>query len=327
MSNTTSIFGAVRTGYIVVSTKKLDEWKRFGAEALGLHMDVHGPGAVSFRMDDHAQRLIVRKGQTEDVAAIGLEVTEREALDEILRRLRAHRVVVEEKDGAEAATRGTERFWRVLGPKRQVIEIFEKPKKTNQPLNLGVSGFHTGAAGLGHIAITSKEPQAAIGFWKEIFDARQSDLIEEKMPGATLLITFLRFNERHHSIAIAGTKGVKLDPIPTRIQHLAFEVLKFEDVAAAYVRCIKLGFKIALSIGQHTNDRAVSFYVISPSGFEVEMSWNPLSLADDTDWDDTVVHEGISIWGHDPVDVGIREKLGLLRAAVQSAFRNEYQAF
>ncbi|WP_234186737.1 VOC family protein [Shinella sp. NM-101] len=323
---TETVFGHVRTGYAVVTTRDMDNWKRFGAEAIGLHMDVHSPELVTFRVDDWARRVIVRKGETEDYAALGLEVTSRAALDEILQRLRGRGVAITEQAGGEAAIRGVPQFWSFSGPKRQQIELFETAETTPAPLKMKFAGFLTGEAGLCHVAITSKAPDEMLAFWQEIFDARLSDRIEEKISGINLLITFLRMNERHHSIAVARTKGLKLDPIPSRIQHMAFQVSELEDLSRAYERCRKMGYKIAMSVGQHTNDREISFYVYTPSGFEFEIGWNPL-IVDEESWDPNAVHQGISVWGHKPVDHTWADDLRQFRTGVASFFRHEYRPF
>jgi len=324
--NASPVFGNVHTGYAVITTRKLDEWKRFGRDALGLHMDERGPGIVTFRVDDHERRLIVRVGDSEDYASLGLQVTSRAALDEVLRRLKARGVAVSEHGGTEAELRGVDRFWSFTGPKRQTIELFETARTTAEPLELGMSGFLTGEAGLFHVAITSKDPDRMIDFWQEIFDARLSDKIEETMSGVDMLITFLRLNERHHSIAVARTKGLKLDPIPTKIQHMAFQVGEMDDVTRAFERCRSMGYEIAMSMGQHTNDREVSFYVVSPSGFEVEIGWNPLVVNED-EWDPETVHQGTSIWGHKPLNLTFAHKMGQFRTGIASLFRSEYRPF
>ena len=55
---------------------------------------------------------------------------------------------------------------------------------------------------------------------------------------------------------------------------------------------------MALSVGQHTNDKALSYYAMIPSGFEWEVGWNPI-VVNESAWEPTK-HQGISIWGHTP---------------------------
>lgn len=322
-----SVYGMVKTGYAVITTRKMDEWRRFGSEALGLHMDTHGPSLTSFRVDARERRLIVRAGPREDFAGLGLEIASSQALETILDRLATRGVKVTKTSGAEAELRGVDTFWSFVGPKHQIIELFLTARDTETPLSMLSSGFYTGDSGLCHCAVTSKAPDAMIEFWRDIFDVRTSDLIEQKISGVNLLITFLRFNERHHSIAVARTKGLAMDPIAPRVQHMAFEAKSIHDVIGAYERCKAMGFKIAMSLGKHTNDGEISFYVVSPSGFEIEMGWEPVRITEDTEWTDGEVKQNISLWGHKPEDHTIADDIGQFRRGIASLFRTEYRPY
>jgi hypothetical protein len=172
------------------------------------------------------------------------------------------------------------------------------------------------------VAITSRRPEAMLAFWHEIFDARHSDDIVAHISGLTLDIRFLRLNPRHHSIAVACTRGRRMDPIRTRIQHFNVQAAKLDDLTAAYVRCRELGYPIVLGMGQHTNDKELSFYVRSPSGFEIEFGWQPI-VVDEHDWRPTV-HRGISIWGHRPQQQTVADKLGELGRALRSLLGTEF---
>jgi hypothetical protein len=83
----------------------------------------------------------------------------------------ARKVAVEETGGgAEAALRGVERLWPFGGPKRWALELFFEKLAANAPSDQG-GGFATGPGGLGHVAITTRKPEAMIAFWRERFDA------------------------------------------------------------------------------------------------------------------------------------------------------------
>jgi 2,3-dihydroxybiphenyl 1,2-dioxygenase len=318
-----SVFGKVRMGYVVVESSKLPAWQSFAGDALGLHMDQPKPDVLAFRMDDHARRIIVKSGDAEDMVASGWQVDDEATLEEIVGRLKSDGVKVTTGSKEEAELRGVETFVSFTGPKTMSIELFIRPIKTTAALNLKVSGFVTGDTGMGHLAITSKEPKAMFGFWKKYFDAKLTDVIEARISGINLNIEFLHLNARHHSIAIAATRGTPMDPIRTRIQHMNLEVASLDDVTNAYVRCRKLGFKIAMGMGLHTNDKDLSFYVVTPSGFQIECGWNPVVIEDESAWK-PVVYQGISLWGHQPKDQTFGDKLQEMRYAVGSLFRHEY---
>lgn len=115
-----------------------------------------------------------------------------------------------------------------------------------------------------------------------IFDARLSDYIEETINGLKFKIRFLRVNERHHTIAIASMNRLPLNPIRTRVQHCNVQVADLNDMTLAYQRVKQLGFDMTLSVGQHTNDKELSFYAMTPSGFEWELGWNPIVVDEST---------------------------------------------
>jgi 2,3-dihydroxybiphenyl 1,2-dioxygenase len=316
-----SLFGRISLGHVVVQSKKLPDWQRFAQEGLGLHAE-RIDGGLALRIDEHARRIVVEEGPAEDVTAIGWQLHDEHALPLLQRRLRSMGVDVAEAGAAEAAARGVERLWVFQGPKKLRFEFFTRPLLAGKP-QLRASGFVTGALGLGHFAMTTREPESVLRFFQQVFDARLSDTIEDKLNGVTLELSFLRLNERHHTVALAATRGQRMNPLRTGIHHLNLQAASLEDVTEAYQRMRKLGFAISNGIGQHPNDREVSFYVASPSGFDVELGWNPIVVSDEAAWQ-PVHYQGISLWGHFPESLTLGSKLGQMGRGIASLTRKEY---
>jgi 2,3-dihydroxybiphenyl 1,2-dioxygenase len=317
----TSVFGAVHLGHVVIETQRFADWRRFGVDAIGMHLDVLDSDTLRFRLDDHQCRFLLRRGPAEDVTAVGWHIDDHETFDQILRRVADRGVPVREGTPEEAALRGVERLWRFPGPKGIVQEVFTTPVVDTAPLSMRTSGFVTGEGGMGHIAITTTKPHQLRGYYNTVFDARLTDYIDETISGVKLKIRFLRVNHRHHSVAVAATQGLRVDPIRTRIQHLNIQVASLDDMTQSYQRVRELGFDMALSVGQHTNDRELSYYARTPSGFEWEVGWNPITI-DESTWEPTT-HKGISIWGHTPVGQTVIDKLVQFAAAGRSLVRHE----
>ena len=326
---TPSIFGRMRLGYVLVESQRLDAWHRFATDGLGLHVEPAGDGGLVLRVDDRARRIVVRPGPAEDVVAIGWQLDDAATLGLALQRLRGLDIDVERIGDAEAAQRGIAAGWRCRGPKGTPIELFAQDQAllTNAPLAMRASGCVTGAGGLGHMAITTREPEAMERFWREAFDARVSDRIEDRLSGVTMDFTFLRLNERHHSVAIACTRGLRINPMRTSIHHLNVQVASFDDVVNGYRQCRALGYPIASAIGQHPNDRELSFYVQSPSDFEIELGWNPLVVDDvaERTWTPGA-YRGISLWGHFPENQSLGLKAGQFARGLLSLTRREARA-
>lgn len=315
------IFGAVHLGYVVIETNKFDDWKRFGADAIGLHVDTLTPDVMRFRMDDRSCRFLLLRGDAEDVTALGWEVDDHETFDVIAARVSDGSIPLVEGTEEECALRGVQRLIRFAGPKGIVQELFTTADLTSEPLRMKNSGWVTGEAGLGHVAITSRAPELMRNYFNNVFDARLSDYIDETISGIKLKIRFLRVNERHHSIAIASVRGIRMDPIRTRVQHLNIQALTLDDMTLSYQRVKELGFHMAHAVGQHTNDKELSYYAKTPSGFEWEVGWNPITV-DERIWEPTT-HQGISIWGHTPEGAAIVELMSQFRTAIRNSAKDE----
>lgn len=317
-----NIFGSVHLGYVVIETAKFADWRRFGRDAIGMHVEDALPDVMRFRLDEHPCRFLVQRGPAEDVTALGWQLDDHAAFDEIVARVTGHGVPVTDGAAEEAALRGVERLVRFPGPNGLVQEIFTRACAADAPLEMAVGGgFVTGDTGIGHVAVTTTKPHQMRGYYNTVFDARLSDYIDETITGVKVKIRFLRVNRRHHSLAIAAVNRLPVNPIRTRIQHLNIQVADLDDMTDSYRRVRQLGFRMALGVGQHTNDRELSYYAMTPSGFEWEVGWNPI-VVDETTWEPTT-HQGISIWGHTPDRQTVAGKLAQFKTAAASLRHRE----
>jgi 2,3-dihydroxybiphenyl 1,2-dioxygenase len=317
-----NIFGNVHLGYVVIETDRFADWRRFGRDAIGMHLDETLRDVMRFRLDDNECRFLLQRGAAEDVTALGWQIDDHQTLDEILSRVTRHGVPTVEGTQEEAALRGVERLIRFPGPNGLMQEIFTRARRSDTPPDMAIrGGFVTGEGGIGHVAVTSKKPQQIRGYYDSVFDARLTDYIDETISGLKFKIRFLRVNQRHHSVAIAAVNRLPINPIRTRVQHLNIQVAELDDMTASYQRVKQLGFHMALAVGQHTNDRELSYYAMTPSGFEWEVGWNPI-VVDEKTWESTT-YQGISIWGHTRDGQTIAEKLRQFKTAAQSLLHRE----
>jgi 2,3-dihydroxybiphenyl 1,2-dioxygenase len=316
-----SVFGNVHLGYVVIETNRFADWRRFGEDVVGMHCDELDADTIRFRLDQHECRFLLRRGPAEDVTALGWHLDDHNSVDQVIGRIAAHGLPVVEGTEQETARRGVERLLRFPGPKGLAQEVFTTARTSVVPMRTRHGGFVTGAGGIGHVAITSTKPDALQAYFATAFDARLSDFIDETISGMKMKIRFLRVNERHHSVAVANVRRLPIDPIRTRVQHLNVQVSELDTMVGAYQRVTDLGFEIALSIGQHTNDRELSFYARTPSGFEWEVGWNPI-VVDEATWEPTT-HQGISIWGHSRAGQTVIDKLAQFRGAAASLLHRE----
>jgi extradiol dioxygenase len=107
-----------------------------------------------------------------------------------------------------------------------------------------------------------------------------------------LSLRFLHCNPRHHTIALSAAPGL------VGIHHLMLEVEQINDVGRALDIVNERRIPLAMTLGRHTNDHMTSFYVRTPSGFEIEYGTGG-RLIDDDHWE-LETYDAMSLWGHKP---------------------------
>lgn len=289
-----------RLGYVCIEARSLAAWHRFGEEAIGTHVEVQG-NALIFRLDDWSRRLVVTKGPRDDVSSIGWELTDEHALAEMAARLRCMGHAVRLLGRSDVAQRGVEHAMAFENPLELPFEFFVGPRKSNAPLNpgRGIKTFVTGDLGIGHVAAATSDPQRAEEFIRKILSGSRSDRIVLEIPGGELSMDFFHVNQRHHSLALADVSGAPAASGGRSIHHLMLQVAEIKDVILAHERCAALGYRVSAGIGQHSNDGIISFYVVTPSGFELEIGWGGVLVDDEKDWGGQT-YDRLSNWGHAP---------------------------
>ena len=66
--------------YIGVNSDKLEDWSDYSEKCLGMQRIDRGKGSLSFRMDDHKQRLAITGDTGDSLAFVGFEVDKKEDL-------------------------------------------------------------------------------------------------------------------------------------------------------------------------------------------------------------------------------------------------------
>ncbi|BBD79741.1 biphenyl-2,3-diol 1,2-dioxygenase [Aerosticca soli] len=282
-------------GYLGFAVKDVPAWRDFMTAKLGLQEVAGDAEGARYRLDSRAWRIAVEAGEEDDLAYAGYEVADPAELTQMAERLRGAGVAVTEGDAALAKRRGVLGLITFTDPFGLPLEIYYGPSEVfEHPFTspAGVSGFRTGEQGLGHFVRCVPDTQKALAFYTEALGFQLSDVIDIKAgPQVVVPAYFLHCNGRHHTLALASF------PLPRRIHHFMIEANTLDDVGLAYDR-IAAEDRITMTFGRHSNDHMVSFYAVTPSGFDVEFGWGARAV--EPGW--TVVrHDAISVWGHKPV--------------------------
>lgn len=281
-------------GYLGIGVSDIAAWRDFGCDVLGLQESGRGANdSLFFRIDGYHHRFEMIPSGEDDLLFAGWEVKDADALRHVAARLRALGTEVTEATAAEAAARRVIEMVRCKDPDGLDIEVYYGPFRADRPFNSprGVAGFKAETLGFGHIVLQVADPAAILAFYRDGLGVKLSDYIYMTRGGVRREVTFTHANPRHHTLAFAKRPdGAK------RLSHFMVEVDEFDDVGLTIDLAEQRGMKMG-KLGRHTNDRMISFYVVSPSGFNVEYGWGGLLIEDEATWN--IRHyEAASTWGH-----------------------------
>lgn len=275
-------------GYVGIRTRNLEDWADYGPRFLGLQLVERTRSALTFRMDDRRQRIVVEQGEFDGVGAYGWEVADLQALDRLGATLEKAGVSVTRTPRALAEERRVADLLTFQDPAGNRLEAFCDAELASDPFRPGrsISGFRTGPLGLGHVVLTVERIDEAMRFYQEILGFRLSDYALEPM-----VAYFFHVNPRHHSLALVQAPR-------NGIHHLMMELYSLDDVGQTYDIALGEEGRIATTLGRHTNDLVTSFYATTPSGFLVEYGWGGREI-DPQSWTPFHLDDGPSLWGHE----------------------------
>lgn len=287
----------VSLGYLVVESTDLDRWRRFANDLMGFMVKETPDGALQLRIDDRPFRFLIVAGAQDRLHGAGWELADAAAFETCIAALEAGGHAVTRESAALAAARCAHGLASLLDPAGNRVELYHGRFRDYQPFRSpqGVSGFVTGNLGMGHVVLPAPDLAASAAFYQQYLGFADTDEMRLQMTpnpeDPPLVIRFLHCdNPRHHSLALIPM------PVSAGAVHAMVEAQSLNDVGFALDRCVAAGQRIAATLGRHSNDDMVSFYVTTPAGFDLEFGCMGLQ----PDWSTWVPTRSLvpSIWGH-----------------------------
>lgn len=280
--------GIIALGYLGIRSDKMGDWHDFASGLLAMQAVDVTKSARTFRMDDQRQRLFVVDEPGPMLAAMGWEVAEKSDLDHFAGRVEAAGIAVRRGSRALADQRFVEDLITFTDPDGNAVELFFNPMRASDPFTPGrpISGFRTGAFGMGHAVLHAVRIDALLPFYRDVLDFQVTDYGLTPYP-----LYFFHVNSRHHSFAMVGSGQ-------TGFHHFMVEFRNLDDVGQGYDLAQLQEGRVAYTLGRHTNDYMTSFYAHSPSGFFVENGWGG-RIIDPATWEPHQTFDGPSFWGHE----------------------------
>jgi len=291
-------------GYVVVQSADVGTWRGYAENVLGMQAQDATDGALYVKMDERDFRYLIVPGDADRYFASGWELPDAVAFDDAIRALQLAGVEPIRASAQEAALRRVQAMVWCTDPSGNRHEFFWGVRTDFRRFvsPLGVSGFVTGAMGLGHAVLPAPQFDATDAFLRDVLGFELSDIFRVRFTDDPAepekRIHFLHCkNARHHSLAIMDLA------VPSGCIHVMAEVDSMDEVGRALDRVAAQGVKLSATLGRHCNDHMISFYMKTPGGFDLEYGYGGLTV----DWAQHNVYEAtrVSLWGHD-FSVGFR---------------------
>lgn len=282
--------------YFVAQVANLGDWQRYAEDVLGMPVSHAPQGGLYVKMDERPFRMLIVEGGEGRYLASGWELVSAAAFKHALQVLEEKGVAFTLGSAQEIDQRGVQELAIVVDPSGNRHELSWGHRSDCLPFvsPQGVPRFITGDMGLGHTVLPAPNFDATVAFARDVLGFEVSDIFNFRpAPDAPpVRIHFLHCaNARHHSLALAEY------PVPSGCVHAMVEVDSMTEVGRAHDRMQAAGVALSATLGQHLNDRMTSFYMKTPSGFDLEYGYGGLQV----DWEQHSAFEftRVSIWGHD----------------------------
>ncbi|MEB3899489.1 VOC family protein [Pseudomonas putida] len=286
-------------GYVTVRSTDLAQWRHYASQVLGMMVVEDESGERLFlKMDERPYRILVQHSAQDGFGACGWEVAGQAAFDQAVAELHAAGVAVEQGSAEQAALRQVQALALFADPDGNRHELYWGPRQDFARFvsPVGVRGFVSDALGMGHVVLPAPTFDRCRDFYEQVMGFGLSDLMKVRFTPDPAepekRIHFMHCNNgRHHSLAIFEC------PVPSGCVHMMVEVDGLDEVGRALDRMHANGVKLSATLGQHTNDQMISFYMKTPSGFDLEYGCDGLVV----DWSRHTPFEStvVSQWGHD----------------------------
>lgn len=295
----------IELAYVGLQSPAPEAVGKYLGETVGLMpAPASAAGTLSYRVDAKAWRLRVHEGDRAGASYLGFEAVDAAAFAATAARLHKAGYALSQGTEAQIAERGVADLLCTQAPWGVQVELVHGLASAATAFQSPAfpDGLVTQGQGFGHVVFLTPTQEAyaqARQFAIDGLGMRLSDTLRLPLgPDATLQVSFLHCNARHHSLAIGCAP---MPPDAPNLHHINFEVASVRDVGMAYERALRSATPIANTIGQHANDRMVSFYSFSPDGWQVEVGATGRTVG--PHWNEVTEYDRISDWGHQPPQV------------------------
>ncbi|UAK22864.1 VOC family protein [Sphingomonas nostoxanthinifaciens] len=202
------------------------------------------------------QILALHAGDAPAMRSMTLRARDRDALDDVVARARAHGCHVETAIELDEPGAGRALLIRDMAGRTMRVVADDAARFADDPL-----ADHPER--LAHVNINSDDVARDQAFFTDVLGFQLTD--------RSKMMAFVRTNRDHHSIVIAEA------PVNT-LNHVAFNLPSWEGVMRASGRTIDAGLPMGWGVGRHGPGNNVFAYFVDPFGIVVEYTAEVLQV-------------------------------------------------
>jgi len=218
-------------------------------------------GTAYIKLDEWQWRIAVHSAtDRHGLIYAGFEIGSRAELEASIAMLNESGLAARMGTAEQARARSVTGIGYTQDPAGNAIELFYGPVMDGKFASPHGVQYVTGAMGLGHLNLFVSDLAACQDFYMKALGFRLSDYFGM---GGDASIQFLHCNARHHTVGLAGVAPIDA------LQHLMLEVASIDQVGQCLDRAEAAGLTITGTLGRHSNDGVLSFYMESPFGCDV----------------------------------------------------------
>lgn len=306
-------------GYIGLGVSDAAAWRDYATQVIGMEILDEGEGDRFYlRMDEWHHRIVVHENGSDDLEYLGWRVPSPVELEDIAIQLEGKGIDVREASEQECRERRVLGLLKLTDPGGNPTEIFCTPQiEADKPFHPGRpmwGRFLTHNQGLGHMILRQEDPKEAYRFYTRALGMKGSIEYRLPAPGGEATPWFVHCNERQHSVAFG------VPNMPKRINHLNIEYTNLDDLGRSHDVVRSRGLPVAIQLGKHANDKALSFYHQCPSGWLMELGWGARTAPAQEEY------YPADIWGHQMEAAGMGLDLEMNRDQEEATAANREAA-
>ena len=253
-------------GYLGIGIRDEAAWIEYATKVVGMELRDEGePDRFYLRLDNWHHRIAAFRDGNDDVLYVGWRVAGRAEFEAMARQLTEAGIEYRYGTEEEEFERHVLGLLKLTDPGGIATEIFYGPeidfKRPFHPGRPMHGRFVTGDQGLGHCILRQPDPEAAYYFYRALGMTGGVEYKRRRPDGTVSRLTFMHCNDRQHSVAF----GVPLSE--KRINHLMIEYADLNDMGVTHDLMRDRNTPVAIGLGVHSNDKALTYYAANPSGW------------------------------------------------------------